>query len=272
MRIKKEYNVKIMRLHRFIGNFDLSQKQIVINDADFINQIRNVLRFKIGGELILCDGKMNEAHARFTELGSSVSKLEVLKVYKNETEPENYVVLYCPILKKENFEWTVQKAVEVGVKEITPIITTRTVKLGLNYERLNKIIKEAAEQSSRGVLPKLNETINFNEAVSETKNKNEINLFFNIGESPLGSRTFKFNKIGVFVGPEGGWTEEEISTVAALEIPSLTPNENKFSLDGSLGIIKKAQSNDFTLVGLGNTVLRAETAAIIASYLTANLC
>lgn len=234
-----------MRLHRFIGNFDLSKKELSIDDADFINQVKNVLRFKVGDELILCDGKRNEAKVRFIELENLVSKLEILEVYENENEPENYVVLYCSLLKKENFELAVQKAVEVGVKEIIPIITARTVKFGLNFERLNKIIKEAAEQSGRGVLPKLNETIDFAKAVAEAKNKNEINLFFNIGESPLGSRTSKFKKIGVFVGPEGGWTEEEM---------------------------KIAQSNGCILVGLGKTVLRAETAAVVASYLTINLC
>lgn len=241
--------MKIMRLHRFVGNFDLSQKQIVVNDADFINQAKNVLRLKVGDELILCDGKMNEAKARFTELGSSASKLEILEVYKNKNEPKNYVVLYCPILKKENFEWAVQKAVEVGVKEIAPIITARTVKLGLNYERLNKIIKEAAEQSGRGILPLLREPMNFEEVLKSAK-ENSTNLFFQIGyPSIVHKRADRPKcvqcKIGVFVGPEGGWTEEEI---------------------------KKAQSNGFTLVGLGKTILRAETAAIIASYLTANLC
>ena len=148
-------------------------------------------------------------------------------------------------MKKENFEIAVQKAVEVGVKEIVPIITARTVKFGLNKERLEKIIKEAAEQSGRGILPNLNEAIDFDKAIIEAKNKNEVNLFFQIGYPPLGHSMSKFKKIGVFVGPEGGWTEEET---------------------------KIAQSNGFTLVGLGKTILRAETAAIIASYLTANLC
>lgn len=245
MRIKKEYNVKIMRLHRFIGNFDLSQKQIVISDADFTNQAKNVLRLKIGEKLILCDGNLNEAVAEISSLNKKLAELKILETYKNEKESINYVILYCPILKKENFEWTVQKAVEIGVKEITPLITSRTVKLGLNKERLEKIIKEAAEQSGRGVLPKINKAVDFNEAVAEAKNKNEINLFFNIGESPFGHSMSKSKKIGVFVGPEGGWTEEEI---------------------------KIAQSNGFTLVGLGDTILRAETAAAIASYLTINLC
>lgn len=234
-----------MRLHRFIGNFDLSKKELSIKDADFINQARNVLRLKVGDELILCDGNLNEAVAEIVNLNKEFAELKILETYKNKNEPENYVILHCPILKKENFELAVQKTVEIGVKEITPIITARTVKLGLNKERLEKIIKEAAEQSGRGVLPLLRKPINFDEAVKQAKNINDINLFFNIGEPPLGHSMSKFKKIGVFVGPEGGWTEEEI---------------------------KIARSNGFTFAGLGKTILRAETAAVIASYLTINLC
>ena len=149
------------------------------------------------------------------------------------------------VLKKENFEWAVQKAVEVGVKEITPIITARTVKLGLNKDRLKKIIKEAAEQSGRGILPKLNEAIIFDEAIKSAK-ENDLNLFFNIGGKNVQHSMSNISKIGIFIGPEGGWDEEEI---------------------------KKAQSsNGFTIVGLGKTILRAETAAVIASYQTVNLC
>ena len=76
-------------------------------------------------------------------LAKDKAELEILEIIKNKNESENHVNLYCSILKKENFELAVQKAVEVGVKEITPIITKRTIKLGLNTERLEKIIKEA---------------------------------------------------------------------------------------------------------------------------------
>ena len=89
------------------------------------------------------------------------------------------------------------------------------------------------------------EAIDFDEALKSAK-ENELSLFFQAGYPPLGHSMSKFEKIGVFVGPEGGWTEEEI---------------------------KKAQSsNGFTIVGLGKTVLRAETAVVIASYQTINLC
>ena len=239
-----------MKLHRFIGKFDLSKKELSISDVDFVNQARNVLRLKIGDELVLCDGKLDEAVAKILLLAKDKAELEILEIIKNKNEPENYVILYCSILKKENFELAVQKAVEVGVKEIVPIITTRTVKLGLNYERLNKIIKEAAEQSGRGVLPILRKAVNFDEAVKQAKSANNLNLFFQAGYPSIVHKQADRPKcvqckIGVFVGPEGGWNEEEI---------------------------KNAQSNGFTLVGLGKTILRAETAAVIASYLTANLC
>lgn len=233
-----------MKLHRFIGKFDLARNELFINDKDFINQLKNVLRLGVGDKIILCDGESNEVIAEIVNLNKEFAELKFLENSKNENEPENFVHLYCPILKKENFELAVQKAVEIGVKEITPIITIRTVKLGLNFERLNKIIKEASEQSGRGILPKLNEAMSFSEAASDAKNKNEINLFFNIGESLFKNQTFKFNKIGFFIGPEGGWTEEEI---------------------------KIAQSASFAFAGLGKTTLRAETATIAASYLACNL-
>jgi len=237
-----------MRLNRFIGNFDLSKKELSITDTGFINQAKNVLRLKASDKIILCDGNLNEALAEIINLNKEFAELKILESYKNQNESDNYVVLYCPILKKENFEWAVQKAVEVGVKEITPIITARTVKLGLNRERLEKIIKEAAEQSGRGILPRLNEAIDFDEAIKSSK-ENGLNLFFQAGYLDIVHKwadrlKYRQCKIGVFVGPEGGWTEEEI---------------------------KKAQSsNGFTIVGLGKTILRAETAAVIASYLSLN--
>lgn len=232
-----------MRLNRFIGKFDLSKKELSIDDKNFINQAKNVLRLGAGDKVVLCDGKSNEATVEIINLNKKFAELKILETYKNKNEPERYIALYCPILKKENFELAVQKAVEIGVKEITPIITARTVKLGLNYERLNKIIKEAVEQSGRGVLPKLNEAMIFDEAVKTAKLNNELNLFFNIGKYPLGHSMSKFKKIGFFVGPEGGWDEKEIKT---------------------------AKENFFIFASLCKTTLRAETAVIVASYLVVN--
>lgn len=232
-----------MRLNRFFIDFKESQKKILTEDTAFINQAKNVLRLNASDKIILCDGNLNEATAEIINLNNKNAELKILEIHKNQNEPENFVTLYCPILKKENFEWVVQKTIEIGIKEITPVITKRTIKLGLNYERLNKIIKEASEQSGRGVLPKLNETLSFEEAVKKASKEKTVNLFFDVSGQPLKSIHNLFSAFNIFVGPEGGWDEEEI---------------------------KIAKENGFSFVTLGKTTLRAETAAITSSYIVCN--
>ena len=150
-----------MRLNRFFLNIDLDSPKIRITDLEVLNQVRNVLRLKSGDQFVICDGKLNEALVSVDTFNKDSIEAEVLSVNRNQNEPERHVVLYCSVLKKENFELVAQKATEVGVKEIVPIITERTVKLNLNIERLEKIIKEAAEQSGRGIVPVLHKPIEF---------------------------------------------------------------------------------------------------------------
>lgn len=236
-----------MKIHRFIENLDLSKKNIKIFDAGFYNQIKNVLRLKAGDRIILCDGQSNEAVCQITGFDKKFVELEVLEKNKNENEPKKNIILFCAILKRENFEFVVQKATELGVKEIYPIISQRTVKFNLKEERIKKIIKEAAEQSGRSIVPILNKPLNFKEALNISAD-NQINLFFDkSGEAfnPCGITNNNLVKIGIFIGPEGGWNEEEIK------------------------IVKKMSEKNpsFKIISLGKLTLRAETAAIIASYL-----
>jgi 16S rRNA (uracil1498-N3)-methyltransferase len=245
-----------MRLHRFIGNFstlggsasggDFSQSRFKIYDEEILKQAKNVLRLKKGDSLILADGKLNEAVVRIAESDKKFLEVEILERNVNKNEPERHGILYCSILKRENFEWVVQKATEVGIKEIAPVISSRTVKLGLKEERLEKIIKEAAEQSGRGVLPILRQAVKFSEALENAK-QNDLNLFFEIGGQLLDMaelREMKFKKIGIFIGPEGGWSPEEVEAIASLT----------------------KEDKNFKLRGLGKLTLRAETAAVAASW------
>ncbi len=214
-----------------------------ISDADLINQLRNVLRFSIGDKILLGDGKINEALVEIKKIDKDFIAAEILELRLNKSEPQKQVALYCAILKRENFELICQKTVETGVYEITPIICERTVKFGLKSGRLEKIIKEAAEQSGRGFLSILKQTISLEKAMEQAK-ENDINLFFDSsGADFVREATKDKKKIGVFIGPEGGWDEEEI---------------------------KLAQENNFKIVSLGKLTLRAETAAIIASYIVTN--
>lgn len=133
------------KIHRFITNFNDDKSVIEINDKDVVRQIGRVLKLRSGERVIIGKGDGLEVLAKIVKTEKGVIYLEPQKVIKNENEPSRHVALYCSILKKENFEMAAQKATEIGVSAITPIITKRTVKTNINIERLNKIIKEAAD-------------------------------------------------------------------------------------------------------------------------------
>ncbi|MDO8466822.1 MAG: RsmE family RNA methyltransferase [bacterium] len=231
-----------MRLHRFIGDFDLSKEYLKISDRDLVNQLKNVFRLKTGDEILLGDGKKNEALACVEEISRGAATLIIKRTQENTNEPEIYGILYCSILKKENFELAAQKAVEAGISEIVPIIGQRTVKTAINLPRLEKIVKEAAEQSGRGIIPKVHPTLSFEKAF-EHASTNNANIFFRPSGLPIAKIKILPPKVGIFIGPEGGWNELETES---------------------------AEKNQFTMASLGKLILRAETAASIASYLVLN--
>lgn len=229
-----------MRLHRFIGAFDCSGNTIEITDTDSINQITNVLRLGVGDRLILGDGNGNECVGEISVRQKNMLGVAVIERSKNINEPIVTTLLYCAILKRENFELVVQKATEIGVAEIVPLITTRTVKLDIKEDRLRKIIVEAAEQSGRGRLPLLHMPMKLSEAF-EHAHSNDVNFFFAISDLPANASLVRAGaRRGLFIGPEGGWTEDEEAAA------------------GAAGC---------TIVSLGALTFRAETAAIVASYL-----
>ena len=225
-----------MKIHRFIGDFDLSKKEVEITNPENIKQIKDVLRLKIGEKIILADGKGKSAEATITSL--SKNKIEVtLEKMGAEDKPSRIVNLYLAILKKENFELAVQKAVEVGVSSITPVITERTIKTGLNMERLQKIILEASEQCGRNTLPEVFDIFPFEEAIDSAADQK---IIFHIDD---GIQEFKpdlkAQSINIFVGPEGGFTEKEILI---------------------------AKEHGYSLASLGPLTLTGVTAAIVATY------
>ncbi|MDI6820713.1 MAG: RsmE family RNA methyltransferase [Patescibacteria group bacterium] len=228
-----------MHIHRFFGDFDFSKRDIKIFDKEQINQIKNVLRLGADDYVILCDGELIEANAKIVNIKKDFIELKVLNVWQNKSESPRFVRLFLSVLRRENFEWAVQKAVEVGVKEIIPIITKHTVKLNFKKDRLEKIIKEAAEQSGRGFMPKLRDVIVFEQAVLKF-NKDQYNLLFDKNGEQFDGVFKEINEVGIWIGPEGGWEDSEI---------------------------KIAHNNDFRIMRLGNLILRSETATAIAVFL-----
>jgi len=229
-----------MKFHRFIVNgIDLKKQDILIADQDLVHQIKNVLKLEPKEHLILADNLGNEAVVELVELGRKEIAVSLIKASQNKNEAVRLVTLYCAILKKENFDLIVEKATEVGVFKIVPVVTERTIKKDVNLERLNKIAKEAAEQSGRAIVPEVCGPMKLKTAVELAK-ENELNLLFQLQEPMLNlDKLKKYKTAGIFIGPEGGWTDKEVELLS-----------------------------DFCdKAGLGNTTLRGETAAIVASYL-----
>lgn len=229
------------RLPHFINNFNLRLGQLMIGDVEVVHQIKNVLKLKKDDRLVLCDGNGKKAEVEITTIGKNEVEVFVIRVFGEESEPTNQVTLYSAMLSKENLEWMVQKAVEAGAYKIVPILTDRTAKMKINRPRLEKMIKDTAEQAERAILPLLGETLDLELACAEAE-QNSLNIFFDPSGKSVSAlpRLKKPSNIGVFVGPEGGWSDQELAL---------------------------AKDKGMQVVSLGNNILRGETAAIIGVYL-----
>ncbi len=229
-----------MRLNRFIGEYDVFAPELDITDEAIVHQLSKVLRMQTGQKIVICDGKGRDALASILSIDKKMVSVTLDRVTELQNEPEREIVLYCSIIKKELFDLVVQKATEVGVKQIIPLLSSRTVKQDLKIDRIRQIAKEAAEQSGRGVIPLIHEPMKWHTAMDHAKD-NLVNLFFHVTDKGDGIPQGFKKKIGIWIGPEGGWEDEEV---------------------------KEARKANFLIAELGPLTLRAETAAIVASYLT----
>jgi len=227
-----------MKLHRFIGSFDFTKDNIEITNPENIKQIKGVLRLEIGDNLILSSGLGRQIEVTI----KSMSTEKIVATVEKEiptNDPIKKVSLFLAILKKENFELAVQKAVECGISNIIPIITERTIKTGLNIPRLEKIILEATEQCERSTVPILQKIIKFENALALGYPAEE-KIIFDPSSSEYTPKKDK-KSASIFIGPEGGFSAQEITL---------------------------ARTAGYSVSSIGPLILRGETAAIIATYRT----
>lgn len=224
-----------MRIHRFyIGNATKEGHVIFIEDKELIHQWKNVFRMKTGTEVILFGNDKLEYTARLLTLDKKVAEFEVISIEEGKVSDRN-ITLCAALIKKDNFEIIIQKAVEIGVSTIIPIISDRSEKKFLNIDRANKIIIEACEQCGRVDIPILGMPISFDNALSALPKDSTI-IGFEPKGIPFDAKIFSKKNPVIFIGPEGGWTDEEIDKMS------------------KVGIV----------MNLPTFVLRAETAAIAA--------
>jgi 16S rRNA (uracil1498-N3)-methyltransferase len=231
------------KIHRFFIDEDKIKKTdnlIKILDQHIVKQINLILKLTENEEVCLLkkDTSLEEIYLKLVKISSGEVVGEVLKISKNENEPVKKVHLFQAILKNDNFEDLVKKTTEIGVFEITPIITERTIKKDLKIERIETILKESAEQSHRGLIPKLNNIKNFKETISYLKNL-KMPIFvadpWEVGQKI----DFNFDECVILIGPEGGFSEKELQEIRSV---------NGISLN------------------LGKTILRGETAAVVGVF------
>lgn len=235
-----------MKIHRFITSFKRENSTLKVVDLEVLHQIKKVLKIKPGEVVIISEGNGIDFSAKLKIFGKDFVEFEVLEEIENQTEPKRKLFLFAAILKRESFEFIIQKGTEVGVEEFFPIITERTVKFDLKLDRLRKIAKEAAEQSERGRVPKVHPPLSFGDAIEKSK---EIGLPLVLEKSGKficdSTPELKgFESASVLTGPEGGWTTREI---------------------------QEFEKNRYPLLSLGSRTLRAETAVVVAAWYLASL-
>lgn len=226
-----------MKLQRFFVEEKLSVgKEIRISDEDFAHQLLRVFRMETGYEIILLDNTGSEFLSKITLLTKKELVVVVLDKKEVSNIPKKEITLFASIIKKDHFEWVLEKCTELGVSHFVPVISERSEKKDLNMERARKILKEASEQSERGFIPNISEPVSLSESF-EGLDFPAIALHLCDEKFDIEKST-ESTKLGLFVGPEGGWGERDLELFKNKNIPILS---------------------------LGSQVLRAETASVAVS-------
>ncbi len=172
-----------------------------------VNQLKNVFRLKTGDDIILFDGSGYDYLVTISGYEKDTVSFTVKSVNENVVLPTRETYLFASVVKKDNFEWIVQKATELGVSHIVPIVSDRTEKKDINTERMQKIITEAAEQSGRGTLPILYGVTELEEALHNYAHVRSI-AWHTVAPKFVSQDVS--DSIGAYIGPEGGWSPLEI--------------------------------------------------------------
>jgi 16S rRNA (uracil1498-N3)-methyltransferase len=235
----------------FIPSEWIDGRQVTLIE-DVAHQVRNVLRMSAGQRLIVLDNSGWEREVEISRVAQNVVMCRVVEERLSPAEPRTKISLYQGVLKAQKFEWVLQKGTELGLVEFIPVVCSRSVvgdleavdrKLG----RWQRIMREAAEQSGRGQLPILRPASLLDQSCQRARRSGGLGLILweDEHETSLksilrteetrGDRPFS---ISIFVGPEGGFSTEEVDM---------------------------ARRYHLLPVGMGARLLRAETAGLVAA-------
>lgn len=223
----------------YIGTFDKPQQSLVL-DEDTSRHVVQVLRMKRGEQLHLTDGLGHLLLAELTDDHKKHCTVVVREITFSPAPEKKVTIAISNIKNASRFEWFLEKACEVGITEIIPLVCERTEKERFRHDRMNAICVSAMLQSQQVWLPVLREPQPFKKVLEETAARAKYIAHCEDGpKNPLARQTAQSSSI-ILIGPEGDFTAVEIA---------------------------KALENDFIPVSLGETRLRTETAGVVAAVL-----
>ena len=223
-------------MHRFyLHDITESEKSLTITGED-VNHIVNVLRLRIGDEITVSDGGSRDYICKISEFiatdkigPDSKVMADIVDIEENSAELPADIILFQGYPKGDKLDTIIQKCVELGVTSIIPVMMERTVvkledkKISKKLERYNKISEATAKQSRRGIIPDVPEVMSFKKAVEYAKSLDIILFPYEFAEGMKTSRDIigevvksvredisgSRKKIGIFIGPEGGFADSE---------------------------------------------------------------
>ncbi len=214
---------------------DLKMQHLVSLNDNQIHYLFHVMRMKAGENILLFNGRDGEYRAVLTELSKNkgTARCETQTRAQAEEKPLNVWLCFAPI-KKDNMDFVVQKATELGVDVLWPVMTKRTV-CKVNVERMRAQAAEAAEQCERLSIPVVKEPVKWDAFLSDFPTDRTLYFLNERGEGVLSANAK--NGVAFLVGPEGGFDEKELMALSAMP---------------------QAVS-----MHLGRRILRAETASLV---------
>lgn len=206
-------------MHKFFVNKSAFEEDIVLITGDDAKHIGKVLRLRVGETINLNNYEGGEFLAKITEIDKKEVKALIFEKLLVNNESLIDVTLFQGVPKATKFDLIVQKSTELGVKEIIPVITKRVIVNSGEFkklDRLNRISEEASKQSKRSIVPKISMPVLFKDMIDNIKTFDLIVVPYENAEN-YGIRAMiseidkdKIKKIGIVIGPEGGFEEEEI--------------------------------------------------------------
>lgn len=233
----------------FVEQNQIEENYITILGED-AHHISRSLRMAAGEHITVSDGEQYEYDCILEEFTDKTVKAKITYKYASATELPIRVHLYQALPKGDKLDFIIQKSVECGAFDVTPfesqncVVKVKKDAEDKKCERRNKIALEAAKQCGRGIIPRVNPTLSFNQMVNDASKFDAVLFCYEgQGTEPMGTvlknlkRKGEIHDIAVIIGSEGGFSSAE----AAL-----------------------ARERGFYSIGLGKRILRAETAAVFA--------